>query len=199
MPELMRCPACGVGVRISDAYLGKSLVCSACGHSFVAGVEQSPSPLPFPPPRLPRSASPGSSALLSCPQCGRCVSWDVQRCPYCGEEFEPVSAPPQGADSSQRRDWEPHRGKLLCTLGIISLALNFFSFCTGGIAALLSVATGLTTWILAQQDLRAMQTGLMDPAGESSTEMGRGLAIFGAFLGVMQCIAHGASLLRVWF
>jgi hypothetical protein len=63
---------------------------------------------------------------------------------------------------SFRRDIEPHRGVLILTFGILSIALN----CLGG-------PLGVAAVLMAQTDLRKMRSGQMDPAGEGLTKAGR--------------------------
>jgi hypothetical protein len=56
--------------------------------------------------------------------------------------------------------WQPHRGSLILTLGILS-------FCFNPMMAM-SIAAVIMGWI----DLSAMKKGQMDPAGHGQTQTG---------------------------
>jgi hypothetical protein len=58
------------------------------------------------------------------------------------------------------QDLEPHRGILIMVLGILA----FFT---------VPVVLGPIAWVLGNQDLRRMQSGLMDREGQGMTEAGR--------------------------
>jgi hypothetical protein len=68
-------------------------------------------------------------------------------------------------------DLEPHRGTLILVLGILSLvACGFF---------------GPVAWIMGSNDLREIEAGRMDPAGEGQTRAGRVCGIIGTILLVL--------------
>jgi hypothetical protein len=183
---------------MSDAVLGKQVACLACRHRYVAEIDvPPPPPAPAPPRPRPGFVTPAGPLPL-CPGCGRGVSWEALRCPYCEEDLEP-EAGPRTARMGPRRDWLPHRGKLLLVLGNISLALGGLSLCTVGIGSPLAVGLGLTTWFLAQRDLEEMRAGRMDPAGQSSTEAGRAGGLVGSLLGLLFGIFFGVAYLESWF
>ncbi|HUG90328.1 MAG TPA: DUF4190 domain-containing protein, partial [Planctomycetaceae bacterium] len=62
---------------------------------------------------------------------------------------------------------QPHRGGLILTLGILGWVLCF--------------PFGIAAWVMGNEDLRRMERGQMDPAGEGLTRAGR-------ILGIVQCI-----------
>jgi hypothetical protein len=197
MPELVRCPACGVRVQMSDAVVGKQVACFACRHRFVARTDVPAPPAPAPVPQRPFDRA-RQDELPLCPGCGRRVSWNAPRCPSCDEELEP-EAGPRLRPLPQRRDWEPHRGKMLLVMGNVSLALGGLTLCTAGIASPLSVVLGAVTWWLAQRDLEEMRAGRMDPGGQSSTEAGRAGGLVGAILGLLLGLFFAALYLESWF
>jgi Na+/proline symporter len=84
-----------------------------------------------------------------------------------------------------RRDYEPHRGPLILSLGNISMIVGGLSLCFLGIGAVLSVPLGILTWLMANRDLELMREGRMDPRGKSQTETGRTGAVAGVILGVI--------------
>jgi hypothetical protein len=189
---------------MAEALLGKSVRCTGCQQRFVANPDplkpeesqsgQAPQ-VPLPPLSAPvrRRHTPleaedprDNQGLPFCPGCGRRVGWDVLRCPYCDEELEPelsYGRPPRSP--VLRRDWVPHRGRVVLTLGNISMALGGLALCTAGLAALASIPLGITAWTFAQQDLSQMREGVMDPQGRSDTEAGRTGGILGVVLGVI--------------
>lgn len=67
-----------------------------------------------------------------------------------------------------RRDCDPHRGKLLWSMGIAGLALGGLSIAFFPLAVL-SGPLSLTTWCLAQFDLAKIRAGFLDPSGERLT------------------------------
>lgn len=71
----------------------------------------------------------------------------------------------------------PHRGAVILALGILSLLLCFIC--------------GIFGWIMANNDLRQMSRGTMDPTGVQLTQAGKILSIVGV---VLQCAA-----LLLWF
>jgi hypothetical protein len=109
-------------------------------------------------------------------------------CPHCGEELEPEDGPRpawrQAADLV-RRDYEPHRGSLILSLGNAAMIVGGLSLCSFGIGACLSVPVGILVWVMANRDLERMREGRMDPGGKSQTEAGRTGAVAGVILGLI--------------
>lgn len=62
-----------------------------------------------------------------------------------------------------------HRGPLILALGILSLIICFIC--------------GIVAWIMANNDLAAMDSGTMDPSGRSLTNAGKIVGIIGTALG----------------
>jgi Na+/proline symporter len=110
------------------------------------------------------------------------------RCPFCGEELEPEN---DGRGWRRRiaelvrRDYEPHRGSLIVSLGNVSMLVGGLSLCLLGFGALVSVPLGVLVWLMAHRDLELMREGRMDPRGKAQTETGRTGAIAGIVLGLI--------------
>lgn len=194
---LVRCPACGCSVQVADALLGQRVRCFGCGQPFVATTEQSPLPSPRrAAPSLPRPA--GEDELAEgdgrpfCPGCGRRIAWADPRCPFCGEELEPEADAQRWrrTDELVRRDYEPHRGPLIASLGNVSMIVGALSLCMFGFGALISIPLGVLAWLMANRDLEHMREGRMDPRGKARTETGRTGGIAGVLLGLIFAVFY---------
>jgi hypothetical protein len=196
--ELLTCPACGCSVQVADALLGRRVRCFTCQHSFLAEARPTPPPpvrretppLPRPvrPPRSYDEDATNEEGSPFCPGCGRRISWKDLECPYCGEELEPENDPRPAWQRSAnffRRDYEPHRGALIVTLGNLSMIVGGLSLCSFGIGAVISVPIGILALLMANRDLERIRDGHMDPRGKSQTETGRTGAITGIILGTI--------------
>jgi hypothetical protein len=188
MPVFVACPVCGFGVQAADAVLGQCLRCSACGHAFVAAPSAVRPPRPVaadPLPALGDAAMGNGEGGPFCPGCGRRISWEASLCPHCGEELEPEDEEQRRRRGVEglRRDYEPHRARLILNLGNLSLIVGGLSLCTFGLGALVSVPVGVLAWLMANRDLELMREGRMDPRGLSLTRTGRTGAITGIILG----------------
>jgi hypothetical protein len=75
-------------------------------------------------------------------------------------------------------DWmqimKPHRGTMILVFGILGLVVC---------AIFAPVA-----WIMANADLKEMESGQMDPAGKDLTNIGRILGIIGTIFIVIACL-----------
>jgi hypothetical protein len=90
---------------------------------------------------------------------------------------------PEFGDEAQekpRRRRRPHRGGLVLTLGIITLAV--------ALCPLAGLIVGAIATILARNDLAAMSAGRMDESGRGLTVTGCICASIGVGLSVMSCI-----------
>jgi hypothetical protein len=178
--------------------LGRRTRCIACGRVFMAGETPPPAEPPGYPVRLDDEEVPTAPPPLSrglprhqlplCPRCHRPVGWEVSMCPHCGHLFadeSPGQAPPWTHPWSLRRDGERHRGKLIDTLGAVSLLCGFFAWCLPFVGSAVALATGIPALVMASADLDRMREGLIDPEGRPSTEMGRDKARGGVVLAIL--------------
>ncbi len=133
-----------------------------------------------------------------CPGCGRRIGWDASRCPACGEEFEleeDAGRWRRRVANLIRRDYEPHRGSLILSLGNLGLIVGGLSLCLFGLGAILSIPIGIVVWLMAGRDLEYMSAGRMDPAGKRETETGRTLAVVGIILGLVSAAFYAVCYL----
>jgi hypothetical protein len=84
-----------------------------------------------------------------------------------GDDFRPWELP-----GNVRRDCAPHRGELLLLLGRIAEVFSIFFLC-GIQNAMIGLVLGTTVWFWVRHDLRLIQKGLMDPAGQPLLERAR--------------------------
>jgi hypothetical protein len=179
--------------------LGRRMRCIACSTVFVASPDLGSPPPPvadrqpsYPlhpqeepaPPPAPVDIRHGLSRLRLplCPSCHRPVSWEDLDCPHCGHLFDPLDAGGRG-DWSFRRDADAHRGKLIDTLGSISLLSGVLALC--GVGMVVALATGIPALVMAGNDLERMRQGTMDQQGRLVTEWGRNKAIGGVVIGLL--------------
>jgi hypothetical protein len=94
-----------------------------------------------------------------------------------------------------RRDLVPHRGALVLTLGILSIALGLVcSVLCSIVGPLLGVGLALPAVLLGHFDMRAISSGNMDPDGEGQTRIGMILGYIGLGLSVLMFLLCGAYL-----
>ncbi|MBX3402501.1 MAG: hypothetical protein KF699_03715 [Phycisphaeraceae bacterium] len=77
---------------------------------------------------------------------------------------------------------QPHRGAIILTLGILSLV----------ICAIL----GIFAWVMANNDLRLMNAGQMDPSGRGITQAGKICGMIGT---ILMCVGLGFAVLYLVF
>jgi hypothetical protein len=177
-------------------------------HEPPAASPERSGPPPLPPgfddptPHRPRAAHdedapplPGAE-LPCCPACGRRVPWEALRCGHCGEQLEIDPGYHRFRRGARmRRDCEPHRGPLLAGMGNITLFAGGLTLCAAGIPLLLALPLGVTTWVMAANDLAKMRTGEMEDQGRAQTEGARTSAITGLVLALF--FAAGWGLLAL--
>ena len=130
--------------------------------------------------------------LPCCPACGQRVQWEAVRCSHCGEELEIEPGFRRFRRRGRmRRDCEPHRAPLLAGMGNITLFAGGLTLCAAGIPLLLALPLGITTWVMASNDLAKMRTGEMEDQGRPQTESARTSAITGIALAVFFGVGWG--------
>jgi hypothetical protein len=174
MPITVTCWQCGHRLVAPDALARRKAKCSVCAAELNV-----PPPVPVTPPDaiplLPLEA-PAPPQPTPAPRSPALAQWHIQPPPVRGAGSpagryeqpdqgyyrEPPSDYTEPAPERRWDDWgplQPHRGLLILLLGIAGL--TFF------------LPLGVAAWILANNDLRAMQAGLMDRQGEGMTHTGK--------------------------
>ena len=82
----------------------------------------------------------------------------------------------------ERADYErEHRAGVILALGIVSLAVS-------SCMPFLPLPLSIVAWMMANNDLRAMDAGTMNPEGRSNTQGGKICAIVGFCLGLFYAV-----------
>lgn len=152
--------------------------------------------------------------LVNCPSCTGQLRVPEElagkrvKCPLCEATFTAeaalAAAPPAPKTSEpaedrprdgppKRRDYEPHRGTLILTLGIVSIVLSLGIVCYG-IGGLPALALGIVAWVLGSRDLKKMKADEMDPEGYGSTQAGWICGIVGTVLGSLGMVCFMAVI-----
>ncbi|MEM7305925.1 MAG: hypothetical protein AAF682_04610 [Planctomycetota bacterium] len=84
-----------------------------------------------------------------------------------------------------RGELDPHRGGAVLALGAGGLVLHAFGLACCPIFSAISIPLGAAAWVMANQDLAAMQRGDMDPSGEPQISAGKVMGIIAIGIGVV--------------
>jgi predicted Zn finger-like uncharacterized protein len=180
MAEIIICPSCQRSLQVPEEHLGRRVQCPECQHRFTATAASAQ------PPSAPAGEfTPAEQASKSRRRDRDDDEEDDDRERRRRDEYDDVEDDDyDNYGRIRRRPYEPHRGGLVLTLGLVALI--------GGWAACLPAIIGPIAWYLAVVDLRAIRAGHMDPAGESTTRAGMVCAIIatiGMILGAVAVIA----------
>jgi hypothetical protein len=156
MAELIACPKCRRQLQVPAQYLGETVQCPECEHRFTA-TASSISTKPTATPLAESDRKPTRERLDDDDD----------------DDFDDIRV----RRRHRRPDWEPHRGAMIQTLGLVALVGGFL-FC-------LPAVVGPVAWLLGSWDLQAMRDGHMDPDGESMTRTGRTCGIVATVLLVL--------------
>lgn len=209
------CPSCNGPLRVPDELVGRRVRCPSCQTIFHAAAPAAPEPASEPErplwknlqleldngdPIRPDSAPPPQATP---PRPGLTGAVEIDAL----QEREGASrrpAPQEVRDDDYgpsgrrpyrrrqpRRDLEPHRGALILTLGIVSLASLALDACYG-LGVPIGLPLGITAWALGSGDLRRMKNNEMDAEGLGMTQAGRICGILGTILQSLILLTCGA-------
>jgi len=71
------------------------------------------------------------------------------------------------------QDFQPHRGSMILTFGIIGVACCF--------------PFGIAAWVMGNSDIKSIDSGVMDPSGRSMTNGGKICGIISVIITVLGC------------
>ena len=170
MTDIVDCPSCGRKLQVPASYVGETVQCPQCRHTFVAqgpGVTARPAtPAAAPAPRPPK--------------------WADEERPRRPSYDEDDLDDDLDVTTREGRYVLPHRSGTILTYGILSLCLFCFP--------ILGLVFGLLALIQGGNDLSAMRAGRMDPEGLAQTQTGRALGTVGLILAVgmflLVCLAR---------
>jgi hypothetical protein len=193
MVDSTECPGCKRRLKLPTEVLGQEVRCPACARTFIASFENQPSPpeveeVRAESPALPRSRRDRPEHLAHCPECGATVDRDARRCRRCDT--------PLDGEDEEGRYWEPHRGGMILTLGILSALFGTLSLCCG-VPAVAGLGFGIPAWVMATHDMHRMRMGVMDRNGMANTQSGQSYAIVGVVLSFLCGVGYTFWFLAV--
>ena len=81
---------------------------------------------------------------------------------------------------------QQHRASVVFGLGLSSLIINVVGCCANQfVLTVLAVVLGILGWVFGRHDLRAMEVGIMDRSGYSTTQSGKTLAMVSVLLSIV--------------
>jgi hypothetical protein len=148
----------------------------AAPENYPSPVQGSPPPRPPetvdapPPPSTKEAGTPPPREKgpreKYCHECGAVIRSKAEICPECG-----VRQPGRTRAVVEKFDGEPHRGTAILVLGVLSLFT-------------MPVPLGLIAWLWANEDLKKMDAGVMDPEGRGSTQAGKVCGMISVILSI---------------
>ncbi|MGO9115728.1 MAG: DUF4190 domain-containing protein [Thermoguttaceae bacterium] len=196
MPIRMNCESCNKSLSAPDTAAGKKAKCPACGTVMIVPIgvfedQEFGAASPEPPaheynmiddilgttPSQSTDDSPGSRqepARRACPMCGEQVVAAAAKCRFCGAVFDPRLA---GSPM--------HRGKGYQGFAVTSMVLGIvgiFAFCFGILFGVLAVIFGGVA---------------LNGMTRSRNSEGKGMAITGLVLGIIECGGWGLWYLLI--
>ena len=85
----------------------------------------------------------------------------------------------------------PHRGPKIVGFAAASLATQVSGWCCFA-GMLVGVPLGIVAWVLANEDLRGMDAGTIDPSGRQQVKTGKVLAIVSLVVGALYVLLIGS-------
>ena len=84
---------------------------------------------------------------------------------------------------------QQHRASVVFGLGLSSLIINVVGCCTNQfvpfVLTVTAVVLGILAWVFGRHDLQAMEAGIMDRSGYSTTKSGKTLAMVSVLLSIV--------------
>ncbi len=87
--------------------------------------------------------------------------------------FSDLSSTPQPPAQQDNQNFQPHRGTMILTFGIVGVACCF--------------PFGIAAWVMGHADMKLIDSGEMDPTGRSMTNGGKICGIISVILTVIGC------------
>ena len=94
-------------------------------------------------------------------------------------DFSELNSPTPTQQGGQ--DFQPHRGSMILTFGIIGVACCF--------------PFGIAAWVMGHSDIKSIDSGVMDPSGRSMTNGGKICGIISVIITVLSCGINALRLL----
>ena len=90
-------------------------------------------------------------------------------------DFSELNSPTPTPTPTQQggQDFQPHRGSMILTFGIIGVACCF--------------PFGIAAWVMGHSDIKSIDSGIMDPSGRSMTNGGKICGIISVIITVLGC------------
>ena len=200
--ELVSCPECQRKLRVPTDLIGKQVKCPTCGHTFTADPNtQAPPP---PPAAVEEKQKPTRTSKVSRDEKDEDDD-DEDRsrrgapAPRRDDDEEDDDRPRRRRSRSsrddddddddrgrRRRDFVPHRGGAVLTMGILGLVLSFFQ-----VVPVAGLVLAIMAWSMGSTDLAEMRAGRMDPEGEGQTNAGRVCGIVAVVLHILVIVVVG--------
>ena len=168
MPIEFNCSSCSTTLRVPDEHLGKQARCPKCQTLNLVQ----------PSTGIPASPQSDSESLGAAPQPVK-----PSANPYAVGQR---SVLPPGSMAGHAYQ-TAHRGGVVLTLGILSLACNVM------------LIPGILAWILGHADLKQMNAGKMDPEGRGLTQAGMVLGIIGTLMAGLALLFYFGMIVFVIF
>lgn len=186
MPEIVTCPQCERKLKVPESLAGQAVKCPSCGATFTASTTAAePPPAPSRPPAgpAPREEDVDEPEPRHGAPTRRRFEDDEEdddrprrrRPAYDDEEDDDDYEDRPRRRRRFRRDYAPHRGGAILTMGILAL-VGCFSIILGPIA-----------WAMGNSDLNEIRAGRMDPEGEGTTRAGMICGMIATILSILGC------------
>jgi hypothetical protein len=163
MSQVIRCEKCNHALQVPDSLAGQLVRCPSCQHTFEAPATGAEAPPPA--RREALSSEPAEPDRYREPHRVRRERRESYRDDY---------------DDFRRRDYAPHRGAVILTLGILGLVI------CGPLA--------IVAWVMGSNDMASIRRREMDPSGEGLTRAGQILGIIGTIFFILNLCFVGAWL-----